>query len=573
MKKVILIIIIFAVIANVSAQLKVNSLGNVGIGKDPLYKLDVAGDIYFGIGPNILGTTNNFPINFKVNGVLTGSTGSYEYTNVSFGYNAIPNPSLQWACNTAIGYEALFGNTSGIQNVATGYQALYSNTTGNYNTANGFFALHSNIDGIGNTAIGTNTLQANTKGSGNTAIGNAVLPNNLTGNDNTAVGNVALANNTGDDNTAIGSVALYLNTTGSHNTANGINAMSYNTTGSYNTAIGGSALWSNTTGSCNTAIGFGAIVAEDNLTNTTVIGSFAEATENNQVVIGNSTVNKIGGYAEWTTYPSDGRSKKNIQSNVPGLAFINRLQPVTYNLDLNALDELQKSDDKKINSFRDSLRMALSPEEKAVMAKARADKEKEVYSGFVAQDVEKAALSIGYSFNGVDVPQNGKSSYGLRYAEFVVPLVKAVQELSAKNDAKDAAIASLQEQVNELTGLLNKLLEKDTDSSVLRSENSGASPTGLTELAAEAPASLEQNVPNPFNHTTVIHYTLPETCTSAKILITNTAGRAIQQIPIPVSGGHDGITIKGGSLQAGVYLYSLICDGKIVDTKRMILTK
>jgi len=548
MKKIILSVIVFAFIANVSAQLKVDPSGNVGIG-------------------GVLGTINNVPINFKVNGVFAGSTGSNEFTNVSLGYNAIPNPSSQWACNTAIGNETLFGNTTGIQNTATGYHALFSNTIGNYNTANGYFALYSNIDGTGNTAIGANTLQANTQGGGNTAIGGSALLFNLTGNDNTAVGRVALAYNTGDYNTAIGSVSLYSNTSGSYNTANGFCAMSDNMSGEQNTAIGGFALMSNTKGNCNTVIGFGADVAVDNLTNTTVIGSYAMATESNQVVIGNSTVNKIGGYAEWTTYPSDGRAKKNIQENVPGLNFINRLQPVTYNLDLNVLDELQKSDNPKINSFRDSLRMAASPEEKAVMANARADKEKEVYSGFVAQDVEKAALSVGYNFNGVDAPQNGKGAYGIRYAEFVVPLVKAVQELSAKND-------QLQQQVNELTGLVNKLLGKDAiDAGALRSENSGASATGLTELAAEAPASLEQNIPNPFNHTTVIHYTLPETCTSAKILITNTAGRAIQQFPLSVSGGHDNITIKGGSLQAGVYLYSLICDGKVVDTKRMVLTK
>ena len=56
------------------------------------------------------------------------------------------------------------------------------------------------------------------------------------------------------------------------------------------------------------------------------------------------------------------------------------------------------------------------------------DIEKIRMSGFLAQDVEAAAKKIGYDFNGVDVPKNDKSLYGLKYAEFVVPLVKAVQE-------------------------------------------------------------------------------------------------------------------------------------------------
>lgn len=138
---------------------------------------------------------------------------------------------------------------------------------------------------------------------------------------------------------------------------------------------------------------------------------------------------------------------------MPGLAFINRLQPVTYNLNLDALDELQQSDDPKINHLRDSIRTTLSPKEKEIMTRARTNKEKEVYSGFVAQEVEKAARSVGYNFNGVDAPENGKGTYGLRYAEFVVPLVKAVQELSEQNN-------KLLETIEKLNARIEKLEKK-----------------------------------------------------------------------------------------------------------------
>jgi hypothetical protein len=33
------------------------------------------------------------------------------------------------------------------------------------------------------------------------------------------------------------------------------------------------------------------------------------------------------------------------------------------------------------------------------------------------------------------------------------------------------------------------------------------------------------------------------------------------------------VTIAGNELSAGMYLYALIADGKVVATKRMILTK
>jgi len=543
MKNIVFTCIVFACLANVSAQVKVNSLGQVGVGTtNPQYKLDVVGDlragnIYIGSTSNFFGTTGDVPVIFKVNNVLAGFTGYSGQSNVSFGYGALSNNSL-----------------TGYNNVAVGFNALKSNTTGYYNTANGSYALYSNTTGYSNTTNGYYALSYNTTGSNNTANGYEALRYNMTG-----IGN-----------TANGSDALRVNMSGSNNTANGWSALSSNTTGNYNTAIGYYTLVSNTTGHANTAIGSYAGVYDD-LSNATAIGSSTIATASNQVRIGNSSVTSIGGYAAWSNL-SDGRAKKNIRSEVPGIAFINLLQPVMYNLDLDVVDELLQSDDSKINGFRDSVRRALSPEEKEIRTKARADKEKRVYTGFIAQDVEKAARSIGYDFSGVDAPENGKGAYGLRYAEFVVPLVKAVQELGEQNDAKDAAIASLQKQVNELTGLVYKLLGKESDPGVLRSGTGEESVTGLPELLADG-ASLQQNIPNPFNQSTVIRYTLPQTCNSAQIVMTNTAGRIVRQIPVSGSGEAGSITIEAGSLSAGIYYYSLYADNRLIDTKKMLLTE
>jgi len=373
MKKIVLALIVFASFANVSAQLKLDVNGNVGIGKDPTSRLDVNGDISMGSASNILGTTNSNSITFKVNNVLAGFTGYYSEGNVSFGYRALPNSSL-----------------------------------GGYNTAIGSCAL------LSNTMIGTAT---------------------------------------GNYNTAIGSSALYYNTTGISNTATGVCAL-YINTGSYNTAYGHQALMNNTTGSFNTAIGYGTgWDSPNNLTNSTAIGYQATATASNQVVIGNTSINKIGGYSNWYNL-SDGRAKKNMKADVPGLAFINLLQPVTYNLDLDEIDNLLGIDKAK----KDKLEKDMPPGLKDKVEKAKKDKQDEVQTGFVAQDVEKAAKKVGYNFNGVNVDEEG--IYSLSYAEFVVPLVKAVQELSEKNDAKDAAIASLQAQVDKLSKRIEQLENK-----------------------------------------------------------------------------------------------------------------
>ena len=79
---------------------------------------------------------------------------------------------------------------------------------------------------------------------------------------------------------------------------------------------------------------------------------------------------------------------------------------------------------------------------------------KTLESGFMAQEVEKAAKELGYEFNGVDAPKNDKDYYGLRYGQFVVPLVKAVQELNEKLEQKDAMLLELEKRIAQLEKML-----------------------------------------------------------------------------------------------------------------------
>jgi hypothetical protein len=573
MKKTFLLFVTVCLAHLCFAQIKVDATGRVGIGTTPqTHKLEVSGNtlvngnIYVGGTTNSLATNSNTPLIFKVNNsVKAGSTGSSGNYNVSFGYNSLSNST--GSDNTATGYYALYANTTGTGNIANGYNALKSNTTGSANTANGSYALESNTTGYSNTANGCGALQLNTTGNGNTAIGHNALPYNKTGN----------------FNTTSGYFSLYLNTEGIENTASGYRTHYSNTTGSYNTAYGSYALHSNKTGYNNTAIGHYADVSAGNLGNATAIGNGAKATASNQVRIGNSSVTSIGGYTAWTNI-SDGRVKKNIRADVPGLNFINSLQPVTYNLDPDAIDELLKSDDPEINRLNDSLRSSRSSEEKEFEAKAKAVKQKRLQTGFVAQDVEKTAQSIGYDFSGVDVDESG--IYGLRYAEFVVPLVKAVQELSEKNaelqelsEKSEAKNATLQEQVNELIEGMKKQQEIINEmkasccTAKLRSTNEvmGESKNS-SGISATEQAILFQNTPNPFNQTTEIGYFIPETASSANIHIYDAGG--VQQKNISITERGNGVTVlQATSLQAGIYFYTLICDGKPVDAKQMILTR
>jgi hypothetical protein len=202
----------------------------------------------------------------------------------------------------------------------------------------------------------------------------------------------------------------------------------------------------------------------------------------NQVRIGNSDVTSIGGFTDWTNI-SDGRVKKNIKNNVPGLTFINKLKPLTYNLDLDAADKIAQRP-----AIKDKDGNIIPAQEDVAARKA---KEQIVYTGFIAQDVERAAKELNYNFSGVDAAKNEKDLYGLRYSEFVVPLVKAVQELSAKNNALEHKNDQLEKRIDKLEALLNA--QSSTTSSQL-SGNSNISLSGFDVKISPNPVQSILNI-------------------------------------------------------------------------------
>jgi hypothetical protein len=371
------------------------------------------------------------------NNVAIGTHALYGNTTLSFlvaiGDSALYHSS--GAGNTAIGSKVLFNNTSGYHNTSIGYNSMYTNTGGNYNTAIGYKSLYSNLDGIGNIAIGYESLHDNTSG-----------------DDNIAMGSMALNLNTeGEGNIAIGYSALTLNLNGNNNTAIGEYALASKIVGDNNTAVGNMAGTTNSTANNCTFLGCDAFIGSSH-TNTTGIGYDAHPNASNQVQIGNSSVTEIGGYAGWTTFTSDGKYNRNVKENVAGLDFILRLRPVTYNLDVHQLAS-DLGEDLEINEEGGT--KAGIPSE--LDLKSRNEKAAVVYTGFIAQEVENAMNSIGFDFSGVDVPANPDEIYGLRYAEFVVPLIKAVQEQQAIIEKQQKQNESQQKQIDELIMTVREL--------------------------------------------------------------------------------------------------------------------
>jgi trimeric autotransporter adhesin len=309
-------------------------------------------------------------------------------------------------------------NTRGTNNLNVGFQAGMNTTIGFHNVHIGTFSGMANTIGSQNSFIGSETGVSNIDGMMNSFFGRRAGFLNTAGNENTFIGCYAGQNNSiGNHNSFFGVTTGNSNTTGEENTFLGAHAGYYNSTGNNNTFIGNFAGQFNSVGSNNVFIGFNAEGSSSNLTNAIVIGAGSVVNSSNSVVIGNSAITSIGGQVGWSTL-SDKRLKENITDESLGIDFIKQLRPVRYNYSVEG-------------------------------------QEGRIYSGLIAQDVSKILDELKIPFSGIVKPENENGYYSIRYAEFTIPLIKAVQEQQVQID-------SLREQ-NEILSkelLLMKELEK-----------------------------------------------------------------------------------------------------------------
>ncbi len=455
-------------------------------------------------GTNFIGTTDFVAFNIRVNGQRSGRI----------------EPDVNYG-NT------YFGLLSG--NNVSPFSA------GQYQTAFGVQTLQYNDQGHYNTAVGAHALQFNTHGADNVAVGVDALKLHTTGSQNSAVGNFALRQSNGGFNTAMGYRAMANDRGGIRNTAVGHEAL-FNSNGSYNTALGKNAdVISGVPVSFSTALGYNAIM---NTSDKVRIGSVGVTTIEGQVAY---------------SWPSDGRFKTDVTETVSGLDFILKLRPVVYNFDTRSFQEFL------VQSMPDSLKAryfdGINFEPSTAIR----------HSGFIAQEVQAAATEAGYDFDGVHAPSSEFDNYSLAYGQFVVPLVKSVQELSKQNK-------EMQKTINEQQQINLSLKKEIDDLKSLVRTNMTENKTGTIQISSEtASAQLFQNAPNPFNRSTTIKYSIPADTKTAMITIKTLNGIKVAEYELVNKGGQS-IEITGGKLSAGTYVYSLIVEGKLIDSKKMILT-
>lgn len=166
--------------------------------------------------------------------------------------------------------------------------------------------------------------------------------------------------------------------------------------------------------------------------------------------------------------------------------------------------------------------------------------------GFIAQEVETILPEV------VNTLPDGRKT--VAYANIVALLVEAFKE-------QETRIIQLEDEINILNNRNSIIVQNNTNH-----DPSSNNPQNIDV------AALYQNNPNPFNSEAKIKCYIPETIGQAEVFIYDMQGLQLKKFDLSNKGSVT-LTIKSAEFLPGMYLYSLIADGKEVDTKKMIITK
>jgi hypothetical protein len=169
------------------------------------------------------------------------------------------------------------------------------------------------------------------------------------------------------------------------------------------------------------------------------------------------------------------------------------------------------------------------------------------FIGLIAQEVQPIFPEAVYEHNGKN---DGTDDFlTLDYSTFGIIAIKAIQEQQQK-------ITTLEERIAKLEAALTKVNIANKEST----QNASAKNIN---------AFLEQNVPNPFNQVTTIRYKIPAGATG-QITIYDQSGKLVKTLSATESGLSQ---INANELRAGTYTYSLSVNGRLIESKKMIMVK
>ena len=187
--------------------------------------------------------------------------------------------------------------------------------------------------------------------------------------------------------------------------------------------------------------------------------------------------------------------------------------------------------------------------------------------GMVFPDTEKGRRDAEFAARFAESLKNEPTRFG-----FIAQEVEEVYPELVHTDADGLKSVDYIGMIPILVSAINDLQAQLDDFRGEGQENAPKQVKAVESVPTEIVAALYQNKPNPFSDKTEIRYSLPSTVGQADIFVYDLQGQQIKRIALNER-GEASVTIAGGELTAGMYIYSLIADGQEVATRRMILTK
>ena len=395
---------------NAGADLQAGALRNTFIGSSA-GRYVTTGDDNIAIGSSAFIGTNAAAVTGNQNvcvGSYTGDAMTSGSDNVCVGYAAGTSLTTGGG-NVFVGDDAGAATNTGGSNIAIGRNALKVSTYRNTCVAVGEGALASMTDGYSNVAVGGYALTDCEAGYQNTALGEHAGRYITSGDYNVCLGRYGGAGITeGNNNVAIGPYALMGTVTGSNNIGVGYEALNDVTSGHTNTGVGYQAGDVIITGYNNTCLGNGADTTSDASTN--------------QFVLGNSSVSLLRCQQTSITALSDERDKTDITDLSLGLSFLKKIRPVKF----------------KWDTREGKARVAADPPEPPL------DRDGTYEAGFIAQELQKVENDEGVASWMKLVHDENPERLEATPGNLLPVLVNAIKELSTKNDALEARIATLE---------------------------------------------------------------------------------------------------------------------------------
>ncbi len=261
-------------------------------------------------------------------------------------------------------------------------------------------------------------------------------------------------------------------------------------------------------------------------------------------VNGNATL--VTGTA--TGFGSDSTMKTNFISINNATTLLNQLNPYTFNYRVNDFPTLNLDND--------------------------------LHYGLVAQNVETVIPELVGTFNTPEETDSlgniiivSQTLKTVKYTEIIPILIAGFNEQQERIDEQDSTIAAMQQQMEDMMAMITNCCSQGNN---LQAPNNNGNNTNYVPNTHQTDVRLSdsycvlgENSPNPFRDHTVINYNLAESIQSAQIVFYNTLGQVIKVVEVDQR-GEGRLNVYGEDLRSGMYTYSLIIDGNVCETKKMI---